>query len=441
MDIVLFGLSHTNAPLEIREHLGFKAPDAMRIMSELNSTDVFKENLLLSTCNRTEIYGITDEPEGSLVRLKNKISDLHRIQPDLLKDYGYIYLNIKAVRHLFRVVAGLDSQVVGEIEILTQIKDAYRTASVAHVTGPYLNRLFQHCFRVGKRIRTETGISNGAISVGSIAVDLAKKILGNLRNKQALIIGAGDTGRLVARRFMEAGIDRFCISNRTHSKAEELGKELNGDVIEPGRIPEELHKFDVVISAAGAPEHTITRSMVKTGRRASHLFIDLGVPRDIDPEIEQMPGVFVYNLDDLKCFADEKLARRKQEIPKVEKIVGEETASFIKWYDSISTQQTIIDMRDYLESLREETLDKWRTHLSPREQQIARRITEELMKKILHTPSQSLKGCELGPGRRDCAKCEMFEEGEGSIHNHYNQELKCIFARILFNLEGEDRDE
>jgi glutamyl-tRNA reductase len=440
MDLVLFGLSHVTAPLEIRECLSFKASDALKIMQDLQSSDVFHENLLLSTCNRTEIYGIADKPDESLVRLQHVLSAVQRLRPDLLRDHGYTYLNVEAVQHLFRVAAGLDSQVVGEVEILGQIKDAYRYASGVNATGPYLNRLFQRCFRVGKRARAETSISDGVISVGSIAVDLARKVLGQLNGKHALLIGAGDTGRLVARHLAEAGIGEFTVVNRTRSKAEELVRELGGNVIEFDRISDTLCDFDVVITAVGAPERTITRPMLKSKKGTFPLLIDLGVPRDIDPEIDKLSGAFLYNIDDLEVLSRDRIARRELEIPKVERIIDEETTQFIKWHQSISSQETITDLRACLEDLRNETLEKWRSRLKPDEYKTAERITEDLLNKILHIPSQSLKGCELGPGRRECEQCEMFERNEGSVHGAYNQDLKCIFARILFNLEGKDRD-
>jgi glutamyl-tRNA reductase len=440
MDLVLFGLSHVTAPLEVRECLSFKPAEAEKIMQDLQSRDVFCENLLLSTCNRIEIYGVADKADESLNHLRQILSNGHSIRPELLKDHEYTYLNIKAVQHLFRVAAGLDSLVVGEVEILGQIKDAYRSASGVDTTGPYLNRLFQHCFLVGKRARTETGISDGAISIGSIAVDLANKVLGQFHGKKALLIGAGETGALVAKHLADAGIEKFTVANRTRSKADELAKEMGGTAVEFDRIPDILPDFDVVITAIGAPERTVTRSMLRGSRKSYPLFIDLGVPRDIDPDIDKLPGVFVYNIDDLQTIANEKIARRELEIPRVENIINEETAKFVKWHQSVNSQQTIADLRASLEKMRAETLDKYRKQLNPHEYKLTERITEELLNKILHIPSQSLKGCELKPGPRHCESCDMFERGEGPVHGHYNQELKNIFTRILFDLEGKDRD-
>jgi glutamyl-tRNA reductase len=440
MDLVLFGLSHVTAPLVVRECLSFKPTEAEKIMQDLQSEDVFCENLLLSTCNRIEIYGVANRADESLNRLRQILANGHSLKPELLSAHEYTYLNIKAVQHLFRVAAGLDSLVIGEVEILGQIKDAYRSASGIDTTGPYLNRLFQHCFLVGKRARTETGISDGAISIGSIAVDLARMVLGQLHGKNALLIGAGDTGNLVAKHLADAGVDKFTVANRTRSKADELAKDMGGTAVDFDHIPDVLPDFDVVISAIGAPERTITRSMLKASKKSYPLFIDLGVPRDIDPDIDKLPGVFVYNIDDLQTIANEKIARRKLEIPRVENIINEETAKYVKWYQSINSTQTITDLRASFEKLRSETLEKYKKQLNPQELKLTERITEELLNKILHIPSESLKGCELKPGPRHCETCDMFEKGEGPVHGHYNQELKNIFTRILFDLEGKDRD-
>lgn len=440
MDLVLFGLNHTTAPVEIRERLSFKASDASRIMQDLCRQGIFFENLLLSTCNRTEIYGVACRPDESLERLHSVLSEYRQIQPDTLKNCGYTFLNIKAVQHLFRVAAGLDSMVLGEVEILGQLKDAYRIASEIDVTGPFLNRFFQHCFRVGKRVRTETSISIGSLSVGSVAVNLAVKVLGRLEGKKALIIGAGETGQLVARQLANSGVSRFTIANRTRSKAEELAREFNGDVIDFENIGGKLTEFDLVITAVGAPERTITPSMVQSRRGPFPLFIDLGVPCDIDPEIDRLPGVIVYNIDDLQTLVKEKAARRELEIPRVEKIIKEETAKFIKWHQSVSSEETLTSLRNRFESIRQEILEKWRKHLNPHEQRMASRITEDLIKKILHAPTQNLKGCELGTGTRKCEKCDMFDPECGPVHGHYNQALKLIFARMLFELEEKDPD-
>jgi glutamyl-tRNA reductase len=436
MDLVLYGLNHTTAPIEIRERLSFKLDDASRMMTGLRSKGIFSESLLLSTCNRTEVYGIADQAEESIRRLQETLTEGRDMKPGLLQDHGYMYLNAKAVQHLFRVSAGLDSLIIGEVEILGQIKDAYRAATGVDATGPYLNRLFHHCFRVGKRVRNETAISTGGISVGSSAVELARKVLGNLSGKKALLIGAGETGQLVAKHLHQAGIGEFTVTNRTQSRAEELARELDGLIMPFEEYPRELSKFDLVITAIGAPERTVRREMLRRTRSLYPLLIDLGVPRDVDPEVDRMSGSIVYRLDDLEVIVTEKLAKREKEIPKVERIVAEESARFISWSDSLRALRTVEDLRVQLHMIKEVTLEKWRRRLSPKELKAAERITNELINKVLHQPTISLKGCELKEGEKECESCEFFVEGRGCIHGHYSQELKCAITRLLFDLDN-----
>ncbi len=440
MDLVLYGLNHTTASIEIREMLSFKRDEASRMMKSLRSERVFSENLLLSTCNRTEVYGIAEEAAESIRKLRRILTGGIEEGTGILAGHDYSYLNAKAVGHLFRVSAGLDSMVLGEVEILGQIKDAYRSATGVDATGPYLNRLFHHCFRVGKRVRNETAISSGGYSVGSTAVELAKKVLGRLDGKKALLIGAGETGQLVAKHLHEAGIGGLVVANRTQSKAEEVASKLGGEVLPFDEYPRKLNEFDLVITAVGAPEKTVRRDMLRRTRGLYPFLIDLGVPRDVDTDIDRLSGAIVYRIDDLEGIVKEKLTRREVEIPLVEKIVVEELAKFMSWSDSLRAQKTIEDLRRELEDLRTLTMQKWGRRLSPKELKLAERITNELVNRILHKPTVTLKGCELGGGAKQCEKCEMFQEGEGCIHGHYSQELKCAITRQLFNLDGKSLD-
>lgn len=435
MDLVIYGLNHTTAPIEIRERLSFKTEDASDIMVGLRKAGIFMENLLLSTCNRTEIYGLSDRAAESVKRLQSVLADTGEFQVDILLDHSYTFLNAEAVRHLFRVSTGLDSLVLGEAEILGQIKDAYRTATGVDTTGPYLNKLFHHCFQVGKRVRNETAISSGGISVGSSAVKLARKVLGKLDGKKALLIGAGDTGWLVAQHLLHAGIGKLTVTNRTESKALELALKLEGDVIPFDEYPSLLTGFDLVISAVGAPERTVKRDMLRRVRGMYPLFIDLGVPRDIDPDVDRMARAIVYHVDDLEVIVKDMRAKREVEIPRVEGIIAEETAKFVGWSDSLRAQRTIEDLRAKFEEFRGSTLEKWKGRLDKKEYDMAERITGELLNKILHEPTLSLKGCELEQGIKKCQECDMYEDGRGCIHGHFNQELKCIITRILFGIQ------
>lgn len=434
MDLVLFGMNHTTAPLQIRELLSFNEEDSCNVMCNLRSMSVFDETLMVCTCNRTEVYGLAEHADESIRKLLTVFTDLRKVESEILRKQSYSFLNIKAVEHLFNVAAGLDSMVLGEVEILGQLKDAYRTATSVDATGPYLNRLFHHCFRVGKRVRKETEISFGGYSVGSSAVDLATKVLGNLSNKSVLLIGAGETGQLVARHLLHKGIGRMVITNRTHSKAVKTAEEFGGQTLPFDEYPNALGRFDLIITAVGSGDRIVRPEMIQQSPARTQLYIDLGVPRDIDPEIEKMPRIFAYNVDDLEKIVRENLAKREMQVPKVKKIVQQETSKFIAWSDSLRAQKTIIDLNDRMNEIREQTLNKWKRKLSPQEYEKVKRITHELVNKILYEPSKNLKGCELSDEKKHCASCDLFIPDKGCVHGHYNQELKCAIARSLFNL-------
>jgi len=437
MDLVLFGLNHTTAPLEIREKLAFRAEESSDVLSQLRTSGIFMESLLLSTCNRTEVYGTADVADDSVSDLRELLTSMRQCNIESIEDYSYVHLNTQAVQHLFRVSAGLDSMVLGEVEILHQIKDAYRAATGVDATGPYLNKLFHHCFRVGKRVRNETGISTGGLSVGSSAVELAAQVLGDLSRKRALLIGAGDTGQLVARHLRHAGIGELVVTNRTHSKAEEIAGTLSGSAIPFDSYEKNLYSYDLIISAVGSPEFTVRRRMVRRKRGMFPLFIDLGVPRDIDPDIEHKTGAIVYHVDDLQAIVNRQLGKREREKSAVEKIVSEETARFMGWSDSLRAADTISALHSKLGEIRSDTVKKWEGRLSDRELEFVDRISSELVNRILHEPTVNLKGCELGSGRKNCQDCEFFIRGQGCVHGHINQELKCIITRDLFGLNTE----
>lgn len=436
MDLILYGMNHNTAPIEIRELMSFRDEDSLKIMSGLCSTGIFMENVMLCTCNRTEIYGIAERVDDSLNRFRELISEFRNFGSDSFDRHSYLHLNMNAVEHLFRVSAGIDSMVLGEVEILGQLKDAYRNAAGAEATGPYLNKLFHHCFRVGKKIRNKTGISEGGISVGSSAVELARRVLGHLGNKKALLIGAGDTGRLVAKHLAQAGMGEIVVTNRTVSRAEEIADEINGTVLPFNEYRGSVADFDLIITAVGSGDKTIRRDMLYRRQGLFPLMIDLGVPRDIDPEIEKLPGAILYHIDDLKEIVKEHTEKRAREIEQVEEIIREETVRFMAWSDSLRATSTVKDLHRQFEYLKDETLGRWKGRLSPGEYKIADRIAHELIAKILHEPSVNLKGCEIESGKKHCETCELFDESHGGIHGHYNQELKCIMARLLFGIDS-----
>lgn len=402
-ELLVIGCSHKTAPLELRETLAF-APDQIREALRLaRGEKVLQETMILSTCNRTEIYSLSSDPAHAETYVHGLISRFKG--SDLLGagDNSYTYREREMVRHLFRVAAGLDSMMVGEMQILGQVKDAYELACEGGSAGLFLHRLLAAAFRTGKRARSETEIGAGAVSFASAAVTLATKIFSDLSDKRILLVGAGDTGRLAAQHFSEQRPAGLLIANRTSEHAKALAEELGGEAVPfPDLLPS-LFRADIVVCATRSPGTVLTPDLVRRAMRERSsrplVCVDLAVPRDIDPAVARMDNVFVYALEALQTIMDQNLARRRREAPRVELIVEEEVERFFQWARSLEVTPVVRGLRERFETIRAEEVRKHRKQFREDQQGHVEALTRSLMNKLLHHPTTRIK--ELDPESED----------------------------------------
>ncbi len=352
MNIVVIGLSHHSAPVELRERFAFAGDKIPEALKSLRESGIAGEAVILSTCNRVEIYAATSlEPARAFAELKNFLvrwgettgepevgssrCDGRTAQrvPTGVNDTLYTLAEPQSLHHLFKVACGLDSMVLGETEILGQLKKAYELAFQHKHTGARLNKAFQRAFHVAKHIRTETNIQRGSVSVASVAVELAEKIFSSLNDREVLVIGAGETSEKTARALLSRGARSIIVANRSHERAVELAKELGGRAVQFDDWAGEFQKIDIAISSTSAPHHILDRArlepLMKARRQRPLLLIDIAVPRDIDPEVNFLENVYLYNIDDLQAIADGYLKQRKEEIARCEAIIGEKVKALL----------------------------------------------------------------------------------------------------------------
>ncbi|MBI4524985.1 MAG: glutamyl-tRNA reductase [Deltaproteobacteria bacterium] len=405
--IIILGLNHDTAPVEVRERLAFSRSSLPESLKRLHSLSNIREGVIVSTCNRVEVIASALEDGAALKEIKHFLTE-QELEADqaILDDHLYAYSGGEAVRHLFRVAASLDSMVVGEPQILGQLKEHYAAAHEAGTVGTLLHRLFHRAFSVAKRVRTETGIGGGFVSVSSVAVDLARRIFDRLDDKSVMLIGAGKMGALVVRHLQRNGVRSLMVTNRTFERAVELSAEFQGSPIRYEDFPRYLKLADVVIGSTGSPQVVVWPEAViealKERRQRPMFLIDLGVPRNFDARINEIDNVYVYNIDDLKGVADENLRERSSEAQKAEEIVTEEVTAFLRWLESLDQVPVIAALRRKLEEIRQAELEKSLgtslKGLSEKERQAIEDMTTAMINKILHSPISCLK---RGPAEKD----------------------------------------
>ena len=398
MELIVIGLNHKTTPIEIRERLAFQESEMEKALVQAQSFPSVKENMILSTCNRVEIYAASRETDKAILDLKNFISQYHHLP---LRDFEknlYFFVGEEAVRHIFRVASSLDSMVVGEPQILGQIKSAYQIATDSKSSGVILHRLLHRAFHVAKRVRTETKISNSAVSVSSVAVELAEKIFGSLEKRTVLLIGAGEMSELAARHLVSGGAEKILVTNRTYERAITLAEEFHGEAIRFEEMASGLKKADIVISATESPQYIVGHDqmakVMKDRKQKPIFFIDIADPRDIEPRVGDIENVYLYNIDDLQKVANENIKDREKEAEKAEAIVRDEMVKFVQWYQSLEVTPTIIALRNKFEEIRSKELGKTLSllpHLSEKERQSLDMLTSSIVNKILHDPLTRLK--------------------------------------------------
>jgi glutamyl-tRNA reductase len=334
MSIVVIGLSHRSAPVELRERFAFAEARVPQVLGELRGAGIATEGVVLSTCNRVEVYAATElGPEQAFAALRKFLVAQHAYPGELGEEF-YALAEPQSLQHLFRVAAGLDSMVIGETEIFGQLKKAYELAFAHQHTGARLNKAFQRAFNVAKHIRTETNIQRGSVSVMSAAVELAEKIFSSLADHEVLVIGAGETSEKTARALQSRGVRKITVTNRSAERAEALAAELGARTVPFERWPEEFERMDIAISSTASPQPILDRArlepLMKRRKHRPLLLIDIAVPRDIDPGVNALDNVYLYNVDDLRGIADEYLKLRQEEVARCEKIIAEKVRALLE---------------------------------------------------------------------------------------------------------------
>ena len=395
--LLLIGVNHNTAPVDVRERLALRdtSPPALELFSGLSACP---EVIFLSTCNRVEVLVSTYDFEVARDQIITTWLHYSGIDADRFRDSVYEYSGDDAVRHVFRVASSLDSMVVGEPQILGQLKDAYRNASGAGCSGQILNRLMHKAFSVAKKIRTETRIASQAVSISYAAVELAKKIFGDLSGRRAMLVGAGEMAELAAQHLKSNGIKRLVVANRTLERAVELAGSLGGDAISLDELNEALIDVDIVISSTGAPGLVIKKEQIqRIMRPRKHrllFFIDIAVPRDIDPEINNIDNVYLFDIDELKGVVEENRAERQREAVKAERIVEAEVIKFKSWMKSLDIVPLIKKLQEKAEAVRQRELArtfKNLQNLNDSEREAVERLSMSLVNKLLHDPIIFLK--------------------------------------------------
>lgn len=397
MHLFLLGVSHKTAPVDLRERLDFSSRDLGAAVEALGARASAAESVVLSTCNRSEIYVASSDPARAREEIVDFLSEYHQLPRETFLPHLFVYDDAEAARHLFRVSAGLDSLVVGEPQILGQVKEAFQVAAQRRCTGPLLGKAFEWAFGVGKRVRTETGLGEGAVSVSFAAVALARKIFGKLDGRRVLVVGAGEISALTAQHLRSQGVAEIAITSRTMASAEALAQTVQGRAVPWDEMMPALGRADIVITATGAQRPILTRTQVEavTGRRSGPLFIiDIAVPRDVETAVGDIEQVFLYNVDDLQTIVQENLSRRGAEIARAESIVSEELARFVAWQRSRATIPTVVALRQRFDAIRRSELQRLEGKLGtlpPEARARVDEVTRLIVEKLLVEPTEQLK--------------------------------------------------
>ncbi len=397
MAILFVGLNHKTAPVAVREQLAIAEPELAESLQQLQHPEL-NELVVLSTCNRVEFYFETRDTDATAVACADFISSYHGIEKAAFEPHLVQLHEVDAVRQLFRVAASLDSLVVGEPQILGQVKTAYSAARTAGHTGAVFTPLFDRALSVGKAVRHQTGINDNAVSVSYAAVELAKKIFETLQQRTVMVLGAGETSELAARHLVRQGVGTIFVANRTHERAVRLAQALHAKAIPWESVAEHLIHTDIVVSSTSAPEPVVDKPMVQQVMRSrngqSMFFIDIAVPRDIDPAVNTLENVFLYDIDDLHHVVEANRRGREQEAVAAEELVWQEVQQFQQWLAAQDAVPTIVGLRQWAERVRHEELEKTLTKIGPLDESQRRAIealSAGLMNKFLHRPTVNLK--------------------------------------------------
>jgi glutamyl-tRNA reductase len=419
--IVIVGLNHTTAPVEVRERVAFANGRLEPALRGLLAVPGIAEGAIVSTCNRVEIVACGRDAAILAAGLPGFLAGQHGVDAAVLAGRLYVHRDREAVRHLFRVAASLDSMVLGEPQILGQLKEQYAAAAAAGATGRVLHRCFHKSFSVAKRVRSETSVAEKAVSVGSAAVELAREIFDALQDKTALLVGAGTMGETTARQLLSAGVGALMVANRTFERAADLGRELGGSAVPFDQLARYLRQADLVVSAAGGEDYLLDAVAVEEALRARRrrpiFLIDLAVPRSIDPVANDLDGAYVYDVDDLEEVVADHRGARAREAVKAETIVEAEVETFWRWFEQLDVVPTIVALRERIEAIRDRELARHAHVLAalPPEHRVAvEHLTRAIVNKILHAPVAAIRGHQADTAEAfyvDAAR-RLFQLGE-----------------------------
>jgi glutamyl-tRNA reductase len=398
MALFVSGLSHRNAPVELREQLAVDEDKLRELLRDISSTNVVREVIVLSTCNRVEVYAVADVPGEARAAMFRQLCHHRGVEPTAVEAALYTFAEGDAVRHAFRVASSLDSMVIGEPQILGQVKDAFALAQSCEAVGPALHSLFTQAFAVAKKVRTETEIARHAVSVSFAAVELAKKIFAGLEGKAVLLVGAGKMSELAARHLVEQGVFPVYVTNRTWARAQEMARALSGTAVPFDELSTALAAVDIVITSTGAPEPVIRRETVHRvmhGRRGRPLFfIDIAVPRDVDGAVDTLDDVYCYDIDDLKQVVDANIRERVREAHRAEALVEREVSKFLAKLGDVEVIPTIVSLRERLEAIRTGEVKRTLARLpgaTPETREAIEAMSAAIVNKILHAPITKLR--------------------------------------------------
>jgi len=405
--VALIGCNHKTAPVELRERVAFSTEQALDAATELRRRGILEEAVVVSTCNRSEVYGVPGETGDSVAdAMEEFLTSFHRISRSELEGRTYRWLGTDAIRHLFRVASGLDSMLLGEAEILGQIRTAYGRALDHGATGPILNRAFQGALEVGKRVRAETEVGARPMSVSLAGVKLAERVFGSLKGRSALIVGAGEVAEQVVEHLRNRGIGSLRVVNRSFDRAKHLAERMGGEAVAWDSLEKVLAAPDIIVTSVGEVGAVLTREKLEralAARDGRPIFVvDLGVPRNVAADAAGLYNLYLYNIDDLGEIVEQNKRAREAEIPRAEEIISEHVAKFESWRAALEASAIVDDLRDRFRKEREVLL---REHLdampgaSPEERQRIANITEELIERLLHEPNTRLRNGRAMPGR------------------------------------------
>lgn len=424
-NLLLMGLNHRSAPVEVRERLAFANGRLESALRRLVDAETISEGAILSTCNRVEVVACTPDIDAAEEKIKTLIAEEREFPRALFEPHLYTRVGKEAVSHLFRVTASLDSMVVGEPQILGQVKDAYTASASLGTLGTILHRCFHKSFSVAKRVRSETRIAAKAVSISSAAVDLALTIFDHLEGKTAMVIGVGEMGEQAVRHLQGNGIGSVLVTNRTFQRAVELARHCRGSVVPFEQLRKHLWLADVVIGSAGGNEYLLGPAVVEEAlrerKRRPMFFIDLGVPRNFDPHINDLDNVFLYDIDDLEKVVEDNKDERQREAIKAEAIVAEEVEAFWRWLSGMEITPTIVALREKAEIIRKQEVEKTLAALKeipPQARQAIEALSVAITNKLLHPPTAYLK--------------------RGGGNGNGREPIEVMVIRQMFGLDEED---